>query len=627
MMSPISTWLSWGAWSFPGPPLRLWLILAGWALVGFWLTRGLLKSSRSARRGLRLTCSLAALTALALLGLRPHRGSEVNAQSALLLTPGAGGQTLEAFLDGHAARDRLFSLPGVAIAPKWKAETIPDLGYLKRHYPAIRHLRVFGNGLAPFELQALAPIRVEPHLEPETAGFAFLDWEDSLQLGQDLVVRGRLSGDPPEESRLALRDPGGGESLLPLASIPDGLFSFTHTPRTDGRHFYTLELLDAAGESLARERLAVDVRSARAFSVLFLEAAPHFETKHLKRWLEEGGHSYLIRSRISQDIYRWENGNREAMRFKALNSDLLASFDLLITDGRTLVGLSDAERETLRAAIADQGLGLLIRPDGASFSGLNHGQFFWSFRILPIEGAPNRVAGVLLIGLSQGESPALPLTGHELDHGPGQFPLAEDGLGRVLAAWVPRGKGRIATSLIDGAYRWRLQGHPERHAAYWKRLIQELARPQKASDQWRIVSLKPYLTDHPIQLALRTADSSPRVSATAPSERPLTLPPRQDPTRLESWTTLYWPAKPGWHQVQRKGGEAFRFHVSEPERWQGLQAAQKRQATLDYAQRVTAPDGVTTAMIATREEFPRAWLFAIFLLSSAALWLERKWSG
>lgn len=629
MLTTASQWVTWGAWSFNGSPLRPWAFMVGWALVCLWLTRMTVRSPRRKRRIARLLLSLLAVTALALLGLRPFHQSEIAAQSALLLTPGVAGRTVADFLEGRTGRKRIFALAGAVLEDDadFSIIPIPDVGFLKRRFPSIGQVHLFGHGLAPFELKALAPVHIEPHLEPEAMGITFIDWEDHLELGRELVVQGRLLERPAVDTRLVFSDPGGGKSVLMGSSFPDGNFSFRDTPRSTGHHFYYLELFGAGEQRLLHERIAVDVRPARVFSLLFLEAAPKFDTKHLKRWLADGGNRYLIRTRISRDRYRWEYGGRGAQSFSELDEGVLDQFDLVLTDGRALAALSDGELQSLRSAVEDRGLGLLIRPDGTAMGNRKGAAFFWSFKILPLVGSSTRMTGTLLTGISERATTPLPLPGHELSHEPGQFPLAEDGSGRILVAWVPRGKGRIGTSLIDGSYRWILQGHPEHHHAYWKRLIAVLARARAETDQWRILSAKPYRTDHPLELAMRTADPLPQTAAQAPDEPPVALPPRQDPTRPDQWNTLYWPTKPGWHQVRRAAGDAFWFFVSEGDEWMSLQRSQKRRATLSYVRRQEPRARNGPGRIPARKEVSRTGLFALFLLACAGLWLERKWPG
>lgn len=280
----------------------------------------------------------AAALALALLAIRPERSVTIHPADALLVTPGASAARVRHLADSLGTA-RVLALTG--------ADSLPDAGYVARHFGDASRLHVTGWGLREDEWRALGTAPASLHADPLPAGFVAA-WPQTLALGDELRVAGVLN-------KAAGRWVTIGDRSGPLDSAqtdPDGAFTVSTRPRAPGRQLYSLS---AAG--VPAETLGVVVTPPPRWRTLLLTAAPSFEAAALRDLLAARGAPVAWRAGVSRDRERTELVNRGAAR--------VASLDLLVIDGRSLLALSAAERATLQQAVRDSGLGVLLLPDAS----------------------------------------------------------------------------------------------------------------------------------------------------------------------------------------------------------------------------------------------------------------------
>jgi hypothetical protein len=143
-------------------------------------------------RAARIAATILAVAALTLLG--PHmreKRSEPRSPvaTATLWTPGEQPPA-------HNQPRHHFALPG-SIGQPADATTIPDVPYLRRQYPEIENLHIVGDGLEPFELDALRGLRVTFHpgaSTPSQPRISFLHAPRQVRLGENLELQGRIEG-------------------------------------------------------------------------------------------------------------------------------------------------------------------------------------------------------------------------------------------------------------------------------------------------------------------------------------------------------------------------------------------------------------------------------------------------
>ena len=352
----------------------IWTISALASLVSVALFVAEWRRPDARRRSLRLGATVGTVAALALWALRPawyDGGLETPAgeMTAALWTGSA--QAVPA--PGEVEPRYRFALPDANVPADAGATVLPDAATLRRHFPEVGRLRILGDGLEPADLPPLAGLRVEFAPGPRSVAVASdpsvvsLRCPRVLALGETLVVEGRAGGLPTGQTTpLILEAPDG--TVTEAVSGPadaNGEAAFAvhaPSPAAVGKALFQLHVNGISTNAT----LGVEVRAPILPRVLVLESAPRFDTTALRRWYEAAGGNLRARVRLGQDRYRFFAADGAApAEFNALDAPLLAGFDLLLADGRALASLAAPEREILRAAVLDTGLGVLALADDA----------------------------------------------------------------------------------------------------------------------------------------------------------------------------------------------------------------------------------------------------------------------
>jgi hypothetical protein len=595
---------------------------------------------------------LASLT-FAALGLRPAANQEpANVPSipeeAALWTP-AIGPAVDLNIPRDVSPDRLFALPGTTARPTG-AIVIPDVAFLTREYPKVVTLHVFGDGLSYFDADTLRRIRVVFHSGAENLSrpaINFVRLPSEVSVGDPIIVQGHVQGIATGASPvLSISSPDGVARAVTLAPAENGVatFSLSAAPTMATGHFvWRLELRGGeAGDVLAHEEVGVSVIQPVLPRILILESSPRIDTGRLRRWLGERGAVLTIRTQLGRDRFRisTSHGSRDAV--EAIDSGALGAFDLVLADAGALAALSEAEREALRAAISEEGLGVLIvadeslfEPGAAQAGGTSRDEFFFPGKLIrgakDVEG-DDRLSRLRWPGSESASPESLPLPNYEIEPGAQMQPLVRDGQDRTLVAVAGRGRGRLALSLVTQTWRWTQLKDSGSFAAYWSFLFSELARPTaERAGRWSIASdgSGPQFVNEPVVLRWSGAgDRTPmpaQVSAEG-NETPARLALAQSPVDASQWQAAYWPRRAGWNQVSAPGGGAtLDFHVSEAGAWPSLQATRRRAATSRVAAAFVADESAPAARASpTPVEVGRWWFYAILFACLTYLWAEAR---
>jgi hypothetical protein len=131
-----------------------------------------------------------------------------------------------------------------------------------------------------------------------------------------------------------------------------------------------------------------------------------------------------------------------------------------------------------------------------------------------------------------------------------------------------------------------------------------------------------------VELRYSTGAETPargEVTSQAGGDR-ATLPLAQDPDEPTTWRSTFWPRHAGWHRVSAAGGAQLDFYVHEATEWASLGPARRAAATKIAA--VLQPTESRSADVAAPPSavsgFAAAGLYALFVLSTGYLWLERR---
>jgi hypothetical protein len=207
--------------------------------------------------------------------------------------------------------------------------------------------------------------------------------------------------------------------------------------------------------------------------------------------------------------------------------------------------------------------------------------------------------------------------------------LVTDSRGAPLVDAIARGCGQIALSLVRDTWQWRLQNQSAAFARYWSFLLGRVAKAQVA-EGWRVANAPgaPLIAHQPVELENLSTAGVPRPGEVRidGDRQTITVPLAQDFAEPLRWRTTFWPRTSGWHDVVApNSGTRLDFFVHDADEWTSVRAENRRAATERFAAlskespRVAFEDetrGVTTA---------GTWAcFAVFLLSSSYLWVERR---
>jgi hypothetical protein len=200
-------------------------------------------------------------------------------------------------------------------------------------------------------------------------------------------------------------------------------------------------------------------------------------------------------------------------------------------------------------------------------------------------------------------------------------PLITDAQQNPVVSAERLGAGTVVVSVLPATYSWSLQNAAATYEAYWGRLLTAAARPLAPAARWQVAEAWPK-PDAPLTLQLSATFPATQPSVQGPASEPVRVALRQD-TRLPEWSTgRYWPTKTGWHRVQAAGQSPSWFYVYDHKNWLLPELYHRQQATIAWM----APNAAVPAGAApeTREEWPAAWFFLLFLVAAASLWLEEK---
>ncbi len=628
--------------------------LVGWTGLAMVVAFCWLEWRRTDGRNLWLRIAATAATTLSLisLGIRPawlHPASGKHPASVTAVV-WTGGRSTAGSFEGTTAKYR-FALAPAHLPPDQHVEMIPDLAYLRRHFPDVTRVALVGQGLLPGELEALRGCAVTYQPLPEdlpVPSVSFLSYPNQLPLGTSLWVQGSLDGVKEEAPpALSLIAPDG--TITDAMIRPDGagkkfVFEARCPPvAAIGRFAWKLRLAvpGSQGKVFSEEVFGVEVVGATLPRVLVLESSPHPDTAGLRRWLGRSGGIMTVRTTVGAERYRFVATPGAQGEFGALDESLLSGYDLVLADPAALASLTDRERAALMASVENTGLGVLVAglPKEPVAAALLPG------RVVPLEasGEGGEEANRMVRpqwqgqpGLSEAGVPAeaadIELTDRLADR------LITDGQGHTVAASIRRGQGRIGLTLLRDTWRWTQENDEAAFAGYWSFLFTKMARSQEATEagRWSLPGgAAPVFVDDPIELTWtgKTIPMQPALVSGGENQPAATeLALAQSVGGGFDWTAFFWPREAGWHQVVLPAtGATMNFFVNEGG-WNTLRVAKRRAATVQFAAFSQARPPEDHAKLTDQQQketvpVPMAWLFAAFFVSAGFLWTERYAGG
>ncbi len=483
-----------------------------------------------------------------------------------------------------ASGDVLVALPEAGPLPG--AVRLPDLGSALRLYPEPGRLRIEGDGLSPRDRIPLDR-PAEFALSPAPRGLVDLTLPKPLAPGARFTVAGQVGG----AGAVELLDPAGAV-VDQTAVTADSRFQLSAATRAPGLALFDLRLRDGAGRLVEHIDIPVETRAQRQPRVLVLAGAPSAETKYLRRWAQDAGIALSLDIDVGGGVVLGDPPT-------PVTRASVAEIDLVVVDDRRWESLSPGARATLAAATQD-GLGLLLRPTGPLSAATRRD---WMNLGMATSG-DGEVQAFRLGGPTDLELSRYDLAQAEREG----VPLIRDKAGAPLAAWRPRGLGRVGLWIVADSYSLALTGHADRYGELWSELFSALARP----------------SDGPgvrLDGIARAGQRAALCGVTGPirvvdpdgvESRPVV-----DPATGPAACAAYWPRQAGWRRVS----DGASFYVHPADAAPSLARAADRQATLD-----AVAASVTHDARVLRRTPGSSWPWAVGLLAVLGLlwWLERR---
>jgi hypothetical protein len=486
----------------------------------------------------------------------------------------------------RSSGDVVVALPEAGALPG--AVSVPDLGSALRLYPEPGRLRIEGDGLTARDRIPLdRPAEFAP--SPAARGLVELSLPRPVAPGARFTVAGQTG--TLKSGAVELLDPAG--AVVDQAAVAaNGRFQLSAATRAPGLALFDLRLKDPAGRLVEHIEIPVETRAQRQPRVLVLAGAPSAETKYLRRWTQDAGIALSIDIDVGGGVALGDPPT-------PITRASLTEIDLVVVDDRRWETLSPGARATLVAAARD-GLGLLLRPTGPLSPATRRD---WTNLGMATFG-DGEVKTFRLGGPTDLELSRYDLTSTGRDG----VPMIRDKGGAPLAAWRPRGQGRVGLWIVADSYSLALAGHADRYGEMWSELFSTLARPTEGPG----VRLDG-IAQPGARAALCGATGPIRVVDPDGVESKSIVDPATGPAACAG----YWPLQAGWHRVS--DGAAFYVHPADAA--PSLTQAADRQATLD-----AVATSVTRGARAARATPGSSWPWAAGLLAVLGLlwWLERR---
>ncbi|MBD1386013.1 hypothetical protein IDJ75_12035 [Mucilaginibacter rigui] len=549
---------------------------------------------------LRIGAALVAVAALGCIVLPIKYNSTITKSiqhKNILLTQGFNADSLPDGIDTS-----LITLDASIKKAYPKVKLISGLDELSKTAP----LHVYGNGLSKDELVQLDSLPVILHAAKIPAGVSNISWNDQLKAGEVLRVQGVYNNTSAQKVKLVLRGLSTGLDSIILPPNAQTPFGLSTTPKATGKMVFTLN-----ADTALQGSLPVQIQPVKPLKVLMLSASPDFESKFLKNWLSENGYSVALRSAISKGKYNSGYINIAQFNLDKLSAQTLAQFDVVIGDLSVLSTLSSTESDVLKQAVANKGMGLIVRADSA-------GKTSWLQKQFPVDrpsGKEPEPASLIINGNKSGSG--------KLAYGPAYI-VYQDGTQplvktkeRILAGLALYGSGKIVFTTLNNTFSWMLGGNKQDYTELWSVLLSKAARKNDEVKNYIQFSSLP-VSNEPVVLQVSQGSSSPIVVNNE------LIAPAQNADIPFEWNASYRPSNAGWQNL-KQGDKISTWYAYPQNEWKPLRSAEKTAATTQYA--ALHPNRhIVTKQIQqkVRIDVPKIYFYILLLAACTFLWIETK---
>ncbi len=463
-------------------------------------------------------------------------------------------------------------------------------------------LHIYGYGFRADELAQLNSRPFVFHHAKAPSGINNVNWNGHLKAGEALHVQGTYNNPSAQKIKLILSGLNTGLDSVMLPPNAQTEFDLSAIPKTTGKMVFNLR-----ADTALQGSIPVQISPVKPLKVLMLSASPDFESKFLKNWLTENGYSVVLRSAISKGKFNIEYINIAQFSLDKLSTQTLNKFDVVIGDLSVLNGLTPAGSGALKQAVADNGLGLIVRADSTGKRSWLQAQFLVD---RPAGKEPEPALLIINAKKSAGK------LGYGLAHivyQNGTQPLIKTAQEKVLASSAISGSGKVVFTTLNNTFSWMLSGNKQDYMMLWWALINKAARKDDMNES-QIEFISPPYKGEPAQLQIAQGKAAP---ITINNEIIASI---QNPNVPFEYSAQYWPKAAGWQILQGKNWYAFANND-----WRPVQAANKLSATEKYAKSHEI-SGIVTKQIQqkVRIDVPKIYFYILLLAACTFLWVETK---
>lgn len=568
-----------------------WPVLIGClVLLGFFVWKEWPQKGQP-RFWIKIGVAFIGLASLFMLLLKPATPKDTTLGRAIILTEGYKAEQLDSLKKGFKGIKMESYVSGNSLSVVEDVDSLFLLGY----------------GLPDYDVWQLESKSVQFMGGEALSGWTQIHHTDELELGEALEVQAQYQN-PQKEYWAVLKDNGGNPlDSIQFVEAEEQLVQFTTQPKASGHFEYQLEEKDAEGALVSSEPIPFVVEDREPLNILILNTFPTFESKYLKNYLAEKGHQVLVRSQLTKNKYKFEYFNRDTQPIYQLSKQALEAFDLLVFDVESYVNLGRTASTALKESMTEDGLGVFIQPSSNLFT-LSKNQ-------LPIGFTADFNTDISL-GNPPQSLQKFPFAFQQ------EFPLQPIKMdSTIIAAYLPNGKGKMGSSLLQNTYQLVLDGKPESYAAIWTEILDALVPKLEKSASWEIETEIPRV-DEPTSFWVQANKSPLEVETETNSKIPLL----QDVIIPSRWKGTQYPKREGWNQLQISADSTSKFSYyvfGDNERTSVSQQLVYEQNLRQFGQGESS-NALVGATSKKMEPISQLWFFVPFLLSMGWLWLEPK---
>ncbi|MBC7650617.1 MAG: hypothetical protein H7101_02585 [Deinococcales bacterium] len=473
-------------------------------------------------------------------------------------------------------------------------------------------VNVMGNGFDEADLQLLNNYPITFHPSKKPTGIVFINWQQTLTIGENFVVQGTYNNDTKTLSTIYLNAFGNNVDSVSIKPFTQQLFQLQTVPKYNNKGVYSIFVV-ANKDTLENNPLPFQVQPTIPLKILLLASSPNFENKFLKNWLYENNYAVATRTSVTKGKYEQSFSNIKTISLNNLSATALQQFDVVIADATELSVIAKNELAVIKNQIVQNGLGLIVRVD----SNNNNTPFY--LKPFPFTPTINQEKKIIQINYGNNTTAIQIDEIHYIKPQPNTQVLVKNSTQNSLASLSLFGTGKIVATTLNNTYTLQLQNKQNYYTQLWTMLLKKATKKASPEDIWSIHPNMSYIN----QKTALSLETSAEIAFGIVGSTKIYL--QQNELLPFKWSGTYWPNKAGWHTIISANNTTYNWYVFNNTHWQNVAATQKINTTKRYAmQHPITTTNTTKLSQSITIIIPKIVFFLFFLLAACYLWLERK---